>query len=533
LSPPSPSSKSEDFDENFDQPTRAYDDFHPQEAKRSATPVEDEMTPVFDRPEVMSAPILQPKREEPPPSKEEDSAESKEVSSDSFLSSDASEPSSEAQESPSPSSIKPFGAETLFEIQKAERKRGLPKWLNAVALIIIILGVAYASLPYLKRLQLSSPTPVAEKIQIERPSGWYRDDAGVYQEEMVRQAGLPPTEKERPENVAVLSEALVLNGLLSNAQDQVNQGLLFAQKIQLEFPSSVAPLYSLSANAIAADQIVLMRTILDRWPEAYRMDPEYRLLEFMTLIREEKVAEGLQKAKLLLSEFPDFQRANDYALWMILQNGPVASTIIDRRFRDQLNTRYDSQRNLREKSMAQLPPLYLEIDRLLGRKPKTFDSKTEAPSARPEEMNPPPKAVETLASLPGGTPVPRITSTEPKIEPPKQKAKVKKDSKRLPPPSEDLVENTQADTKEKRDAKKLLAQGNELYRKGDVDGALTAYRKALKLDGSLAEVYKRLGILYMEQKRNDRASLSFKIYLQLQPQAKDRKEVEGWISKLR
>ena len=65
-----------------------------------------------------------------------------------------------------------------------------------------------------------------------------------------------------------------------------------------------------------------------------------------------------------------------------------------------------------------------------------------------------------------------------------------------------------------------------------MDGALAAYRQALKLDPEFSDVYKRLGILYMEQKRNDRAARSFKIYLQLKPQAPDRKEVEGWISKL-
>jgi predicted Zn finger-like uncharacterized protein len=519
----------DESDISFNQPTRAYEAFDRPSAARAAPtqpapPVEDEMTPVFERP------VHQPHIAAPEEAHEEPQVRSE----DGSFSAEGGEVQNSQEDSGTPSNLRPFGAETLFEIQKADRKRGFPRWVGVSVLVVALLSGTYFSFPYVQSILNREPSASATRISIERPSGWYRDDPGVYQEEMVRQAGLPPAEKEKPENVAVLAEALVLNGILSNAQDQINQGLLFAQKIQLEFPQSVAPLYSLSANAIAVDQLPLMKTILQRWPEPNRGDPEFRLLEFMTAIREGKVSEGLQMAKDLLTDFPDFQRANDYALWMSLQNGAAASAIIDRKFRDQLGTRYDGQRNLRERSLATLPSLYVEIDRLLGRKPKSQEvstTKAESGTTREDDIRPTPRAVESVASLPG--PTPRLEEKAPSIvEPKKAKAPVKKESRRLPPPSEELVENTKLDTKEKKDARKFLSQGNDFYRKGDVDGALAAYRQALKLDPEFSDVYKRLGILYMEQKRNDRAARSFKIYLQLKPQAPDRKEVEGWISKL-
>ncbi len=521
---------SETREPGFDVPTRAKAESAKTQtsSKKAPVQVEDEMTPVFERNIPDPTPVKQ-KASAPPPQEEEPS--------DLLPRSDARQHSSPEDSGPesdqTPSQVKPFGAETLFEIQRTDRKRKFPKWLGASLIAILVLGGTYLALPSLQKL-LPTGGSSSAKIQIERPSGWYRDDPGVYQEEMVRQAGLPMAEKELPENVALLAEALVLNGLIAGAQDQVNQGLLFAQKLQLEHPNTAAPLYALSANAIAADQLMVMDTVLKRWPEANRADPEYRLLEFMTLIKVGQIEEGITKAKELLTEFPEFQRANDYALLSVLQNGPQAANVIDRKFREQITNRYDSQRNLRERSMSLLPPLYLEIDRLMGRKPK-MPEPTPTPKAEPkitepvktEELKPIPRSVETVAIAPGeDKPGPQVQ------KPSVNKPAAKKNSKRLPPPSDDLVENTKLDTQEKRDARKFFTQGNDLYKKGDVDGALAAYRQALKLDPEFSDVYKRLGILYMEQKRNDRAVRSFKIYLQLRPNATDKKEVERWISQL-
>jgi len=534
-SPSAPKAKAyeEESEISFDQATRAYAEDESPARRQSAPPPspEDEMTPVFDRPSeppkvAARAPVSTPKPEVSipmPPSSDEMSGS---IPDDSDRGDDKREISENG--------VQPFGSETLFEIQKADRKRGIPRWMQGVALGVLFLAGAFYSFDYVKKW-IPRGSKAASKVTIERPSGWYRDDPGVYQEEMVRQAGLPPSEKELPGNVALLGEALVLNGILSSAQDQINQGLLFANKLQVDLPGSVAALYSFSAAAIAADQLMVMKSLLERWEEDSRTDPEYRLLQFMTLAKTGNVEEGLKKAVELLKDAPEFQRANDYAYLLILQNGPVASRVIDRKFREQVANRYDGARNQRERSLERLPALYLEIDRLLGRKPKVNEQvsqKSESPAPREEELKPiarPP--VDNGLQVPSINPEkPSTQKGKPKAE--KEKEKPKPNSKRLPPPSEDLVETTKLDTQEKRDARRFFTSGNDLYKRGDVDGALAAYRQALKLDPEFADVYKRLGILYMEQKRNDRAVRSFKIYLQLRPTSQDKKEVEGWISKI-
>lgn len=499
--PQAPAVEDADDDDSFNQPTRAY---NPGESPfKSPVAPEDEETPVFDRPSGVLPPIQDPAA--PPPAE--------------YSEQDA--PSEESS-----SNVRPFGAETLLEIQSIDKKkRKVPKWVSAGFMAAALLAGAFYLFPHIQNLIPSKDSEIS--VRVDRPSGWYRDDPGVYQEEMVRQAGLPTVEKEKPANVALLAEALVLNGILSNAQDQINQGLLFAQKLQLEHASSAAPLYALSANAIYADQLPVMKTIYSRWPESQKADPEYRLLEFLTIAKSGSIEDALKRAEALLSEMPDFQRANDLALLLVLQNGPIASQVLSKGFRDQLIARYETQRNLKERSMSLLPALYVEIDRLMGRKPKAPEPQPIVKAEEPPKETlpkPTPRNTEPAATTKKTTPRPK----------PKEPAKTEKpaNKRRLPPPSESLVETTKLDTQEKREARKFFSQGNDLYKRGDVEGALAAYRQALKLDAEYADVYKQLGVLYMEQKRNDRAIRSFKIYLQLRPTATDKKQVETWIAQL-
>jgi len=521
----------EESEVSFDQATRAYSDGESPGRRQSSksAPPEDEMTPVFNRP--YEASKMSARTPNPPPTAEVSiplPPSTDEVSNSAPEASNSSEDDRQISDE----AAQAFGSETLFEIQKADRKRGMPYWIKGLALGVIFLSGAFYSFEYVKKL-IPQATKKSARIAIERPSGWYRDDPGVYQEEMVRQAGLPPSEKELPSNVALLAEALVLNGVLSSAQDQINQGLLFANKLQVDLPGSVASLYSFSAAAIAADQLMVMKSLQDRWELESRSDPEYRLLEFMTLAKAGSIEDAIKKSIDLLKETPEFQRANDYAYLLILQNGPISSRIIDRKFREQIANRYDGARNQRERNLERLPSLYLEIDRLLGRKPKTNGDQTpqriEPQGAKEEDLKPILRpSVENTVQPPSIEEKPISKTSKTKAE--KEKSKI--NPKRLPPPSDDLVETTKLNTQEKRDARKFYTQGNDLYKRGDVDGALAAYRQALKLDPEFADVYKRLGILYMEQKRNDRAVRSFKIFLQLRPGSQDKKEVEGWISKI-
>lgn len=112
-----------------------------------------------------------------------------------------------------------------------------------------------------------------------------------------------------------------------------------------------------------------------------------------------------------------------------------------------------------------------------------------------------------------------------------------------------LVEGMVAERKlleqEKADLKRriaLLEQDNagvhrevgNAYMQGRLfDLAIESYSKALKLDSTNAEVHYRLGLLYQHARENARQAVAhFRRYLQLYPEAVNRKEVEYLIEML-
>ena len=53
--------------------------------------------------------------------------------------------------------------------------------------------------------------------------------------------------------------------------------------------------------------------------------------------------------------------------------------------------------------------------------------------------------------------------------------------------------------KNTREAESLKNQGNALYMKGNVDGAIELWRKAIKADSTYSEAYNNLGVAFYEK----------------------------------
>ncbi|PIR22608.1 MAG: hypothetical protein COV44_07220 [Deltaproteobacteria bacterium CG11_big_fil_rev_8_21_14_0_20_45_16] len=425
--------------------------------------------------------------------------------------------------------IKPFGDATLFEIQKASRTRSsiLKKFLPIAAGLLIFGGVAYWYFtgPSLSELDLTQPEKPVEEVakkpmekptEVQRPSGWYNDDPQIYQETLSQIAALPKAEQEKPENRALIAEALILNGLLSGATDQVNRGLSFTPSLVINFPHQAFSYYGSAAYAMWFADKTTMNDMVENWPISGREDPEYSLLQIVYLSKTGKLEDAFEKASQLMKVQPGFQRANNYVYLMSLQSPPLADKYLDESTKKKLERFYDRHRDMLAKSLPELPKLHQEIDRLLGK-----SSAKKAPAAEPAPVK---KIVE----------VPQNNKSEEvvKTETPAPRSKPKKASTRLPKASQELMAQNKISATQKKQAKTAYDQGNAQFSKGETDAALESYRQALKLDPDFADVYKRMGMIYMARKESERALRSFKIYLQLKPETDDKQMVEGWISSL-
>jgi tetratricopeptide (TPR) repeat protein len=138
--------------------------------------------------------------------------------------------------------------------------------------------------------------------------------------------------------------------------------------------------------------------------------------------------------------------------------------------------------------------------------------KREAALEPPVQQTPPPPAHKEAEAAP--------------------KNKVVQDPKKLPKASSELMAMNKKTKREKTEAEKIFEQATTLQKTNHLDDAVTLYQKTLRLNPDFAEVYKNLGLIYMERKDKERALRNFKIYLQLSPQSEDKQIVEGWISSL-
>jgi Flp pilus assembly protein TadD len=148
--------------------------------------------------------------------------------------------------------------------------------------------------------------------------------------------------------------------------------------------------------------------------------------------------------------------------------------------------------------------------------PKQAVAATNVPLASPQVVEVKPAPAKKVATEPA----------------PKKTAKVEKQKKSLPKPDPELVALNKQSSKAKQNAMKLFEAGNQKQRENKVDEAVSLYQNALREDPDLAEVYKQLGIIYMNRQEKDRSLRAFKIYLQLRPESEDRQVVQGWISSM-
>ena len=115
---------------------------------------------------------------------------------------------------------------------------------------------------------------------MKRPANWYKEDPGVLQDYLSQMAGLPATEQQKPENRSVIAEALILNGLLSGADDQIVSGMGFASGLLAAYPQSAYGFYGLTSYALWKEDLNTLTDLVKRWPLANQSDPEYKLAKY-------------------------------------------------------------------------------------------------------------------------------------------------------------------------------------------------------------------------------------------------------------
>lgn len=434
--------------------------------------------------------------------------------------------------------VRPFGDATLFEIKKSgksQKKFKLGRPLKIAAGFLILGGISYFIFQNIDSIQNSfqklastqkteSPEP-EQIISLNRPSGWYRDEPQIYQDTLAQIAALPKSNQEKPENRALLSEALILNGLLTGATDQVNKGLSYIPVLVINYPSQALSLYGSADYAIWNNDQDTMKDLLSRWPQSQREDPEFKLLEVAEAYRSENLEKAFNLSVELMKAKPNFQRATNYIYRMILQKPDVAKKYFQEDQIKKISNLYQRYRKNLQPQIADLPSIHEEIDKLLKiSEPKPpVKKEAEKPLAKPA-----PKT-EAKPKTPPPAPVARAKKSEKKVEETKPKKKVQT---RLPKPDPELVAANKAEEASKEKAESLLKKGNQQFEQGDTEGALQSYQEALKMDESLAEVWKQKGKIHMARKESQRALRSFKMYLLLKPQTEDKQLVEGWIKSL-
>jgi predicted Zn finger-like uncharacterized protein len=466
----------------------------------------------------------------------------------------------ESQAEKSKSVLRPFGQETIFAIQKQYKKF---KWKKLASIMVTVGLVFWAALEvkdWLKTTQTPihrgdrglAKKPIDSNAPISRPPGWYQDDPRIYRDLLNQSAALPAKEQEVAENRALLAEALVLNGLLSGLTAQVIDGLSFSSSLVISFPFTPLGYYGIAAHAIWNSDRLTLRDLVERWPEAYRDEPEFMLVDAINDYLNRDKKSGLLKLAKLLTDQPEFQRANNWGLAFLLDSPDVSPEVFSKEMQERMIESYKTHRAKIQLELKEPPQWFRQIDSQLqdldrvsrvardSGQPsmqaplppeKTMPTRT-SPTARAARTETPTQSLSPPARAPSAPkPTPSATTSAPSAPTPAPSASAPQRS-RLPQASDNLVAQNRTSAQNRSQADQLLNQGNELFKKGDDNGALKLYRDALKLNPEFAEVYKRIGMIYMKRKESDRAIRSLKLYLQLQPNSQDKKVVEGWISSL-
>ncbi|MGA0163490.1 MAG: tetratricopeptide repeat protein, partial [Bdellovibrionota bacterium] len=233
-------------------------------------------------------------------------------------------------------------------------------------------------------------------------------------------------------------------------------------------------------------------------------------------------------------QYPEFQRANNLGLMFLLDTPNSSENLFSEQKKKEMIETYKAHRSKIERELKELPNLFRQIDEKLNESTDVARS-PEAPKQIPGQAPLPPektlpkKQDTAVAQAENRASKPKAPAT--RTNPPASPAR-KSQQSRLPPPSENLIAQNKLSNQNQSQADVIFSRANDLLKKGDDPGALKLYRDALKLNPEFAEIYKRIGMIYMKRKESDRAIRSFKLYLQLKPNSQDKKVVEGWISSL-
>lgn len=458
---------------------------------------------------------------------------------------------------------KPFGDATFFALQKMAKPKGFSRRVLVAAAIVIVAAVSFFVItqgpthraPETAKIPTAPAVP-QKALAFERPTSWYKDDPTVFQDFLAQTATRPPADQKRPETRALVAEALILNGLLNGADDQIASGLAMASSLIAAYPESVYGYYALATYAEWRDDIQTLSELVQKWPADRRSEPDYRVAQIIVDAHTKNNTHALDSAKAFLMEMPEHRRAQTLFLAFLLD----APDEIQKSFGDRLT--FEMQKTYQKlrstySTNSSVPPVLKSIDKKIARKnlaaANAEPKETLKPTNETQKLNErslkrleerrkrlvsdaptapaPSPAPSAASSVPPPTPTPSPTpSPAPLAEAPKPKPAV--DPKKLPKVSSDLVALNKETKREKTEAEKIFEQADELQKSNHLEEAIGLYQKTLRLNPDFAEVYKNLGVIYMNRADKDRALRNFKIYLQLKPQSEDKQIVEGWISSL-
>ncbi|MDB5037254.1 MAG: hypothetical protein JWQ35_782 [Bacteriovoracaceae bacterium] len=474
-----------------------------------------------------------------------------------------SEPGSES-ESEEKAPLRPFGDATFAEIQVRGRNKKNKKWISVALGVVVVAALSFLIFNSFKshrsiESSASKVTPVIATATVKKSNGWYKDDPSFYQDFLSQMAALPLEEQQKPENRALIADALISNGMMNGADDQIISGIGFASGLIAAYPTASYGFLGLSSYAIWKEDLSTLGDLVKRWPADTQSSLEYRFSKAVVDSRSQTFRAGLDEMKKIIDEQPDLFRAQAWILLLALDHTKDAEQVFAGHKLQEFSKIYQKRR-AGFRNGSPVPTLFQSIDKRLSKKGSNF---ADTPAVKKDGAH------EELVKEPVSAPVAKAKA-EPKTQVADQTAELNnraaqkfaqkknelnkngtvKESKKelrkkakaaalaekakkvLPKADPELIALNKQSSKTKVEGQKLYEQGNQKQKENKVDEAIALYQSALRSDPDLAEVYKQLGIIYMNRQERERSLRAFKIYLQLKPESEDRQVVQGWISSM-